>query len=73
MSGAAAIRKYRDRHGLTQAELARKLDVAQKTVSRWEAGSRLVDLELVPRVASELDISAAELRPDLAKILGSAA
>ena len=30
--------KLRDEHGLSQAEMAERLDVTRQTVSRWEAG-----------------------------------
>lgn len=36
----AEIKALRERFGLTQAELAQKLDVALSTVSRWESGQR---------------------------------
>ena len=36
----AEIKALRERLGLTQAELAQKLDVALSTVSRWESGGR---------------------------------
>ena len=37
---ALTLRCYRKSLGLDQAELAEFLDVAQNTISRWEAGSR---------------------------------
>jgi transcriptional regulator with XRE-family HTH domain len=51
------INNYRLRYGLTQAEMAAQLNVAQRTVSRWERGEdspgmaqkkRLRDLGLTP-------------------------
>jgi transcriptional regulator with XRE-family HTH domain len=35
---AQKIREFRQRMGLTQAELGRVLDVPQSTVARWETG-----------------------------------
>jgi transcriptional regulator with XRE-family HTH domain len=35
---SAIVRQYRLRHGLTQQRLAEMLNVAQRTISRWERG-----------------------------------
>ncbi|MDP8230074.1 MAG: helix-turn-helix transcriptional regulator [Candidatus Gorgyraea atricola] len=32
------IKEYREKHSLTQEELARKLDIPSITISRWERG-----------------------------------
>jgi len=32
------IRELREKQGLTQAELAEKLHISDKTVSKWETG-----------------------------------
>ena len=37
----AAIKGLREARGLTQAQLAGKLDVSDKTVSKWETGGSL--------------------------------
>ncbi len=37
----AAIRRLREARALTQAQLAEKLDVSSKTVSKWETGGSL--------------------------------
>lgn len=60
---------YRKRHGLTQKGLAARLDVARETIARWETGRRIVDDELLPRVAERTGIPRGVLRPDLAKLL----
>lgn len=63
---------YRKQNGLTQKDLAERLDVARETVARWETG-RKIDGELLPRVSEETGIPRGVLRPDLAKLLGEAA
>ena len=35
------IKSYRDRHSMTQEELARKLDIPVITISRWERGQNV--------------------------------
>jgi DNA-binding transcriptional regulator YiaG len=40
MLPASAIQGYRERQGISQAELARRLGVHYSTVSRWERGPR---------------------------------
>jgi transcriptional regulator with XRE-family HTH domain len=36
------LKKWREDHGYSQAKLARALDVAVMTVSRWETGLRAI-------------------------------
>ena len=47
--------------GLTQAQLAQRLDVTDKAVSKWERGKSLPDTALLSRVAAELRVSVVEL------------
>ena len=47
--------------GLTQAQLAQRLDVTDKAVSKWERGKSLPDVALLRRVAAELRVSVVEL------------
>ena len=54
----AALRKA---NGLTQKDLAEKLNVSDKTVSRWERDEGMPDLSLVPVIAEIFDITADEL------------
>lgn len=35
------LKEYRQRHKLTQEELARKLDIPTITISRWERGKNV--------------------------------
>lgn len=38
MNWAKTIKKYRDKTIITQAELAKKLEVGANNISRWERG-----------------------------------
>lgn len=51
------IKNLRQEKGWTQKELAMKLGVTDKTVSKWEVGKANPDLELVPRIAQLFDVS----------------
>lgn len=47
----SAIVATRERLGLTQAQLALKLDVNRVTVARWESGERRPQLKYMRRLA----------------------
>ena len=47
--------------GLTQAQLAQRLDVTDKAVSKWERGKSLPDIALLNRLAAELRVSVVEI------------
>lgn len=51
----------RKEKGLTQIELAQKLDVTDKAVSRWETGRNYPDIESLKNLADALDVSISEL------------
>ena len=51
------IKKFRKEKGLTQQQLADSLFVSDKTISRWELGKGLPDIEELPRIAAMLNIS----------------
>ena len=57
----AAIRRLREEKGMTQAELAKKIDVSPKTVSKWETAKGLPDISLLDPLAAALDVSVTEL------------
>ena len=46
-----AMKELRKESGLTQQQLADKLMVNRKSVSRWETGRNLPDLDLLIEVA----------------------
>ncbi len=54
----AALRKA---NGLTQQELAKRLNVSDKTVSRWERNEGNPDLTLIPVIAEIFDVTCDEL------------
>ena len=57
----AAIKTLRERCGLTQAQLAEKLNVSDKTVSKWETARGLPDITLLEPLAASLHVSLPEL------------
>ena len=57
----SAIRALREGRNMTQAELAEKLGVSSKTVSKWETAKGLPDISLLQPLAQALGISVIEL------------
>ena len=55
------ITELRKEKGLTQAQLAQKLNVTDKAVSKWERGVGFPDIKLLEPLADVLDISLLEL------------
>ena len=56
-----AIKALREKKGYTQKQLADKLAVSDKTVSKWETGRGLPDLTLLEPLGAALGVSVAEL------------
>lgn len=50
------LKELRKEKGLTQEELADRLYVTRRTVSRWETGSNLPDLEVLVELADLYDV-----------------
>ena len=57
----AVIRRLRENKKMTQEELAEKLFVSSKAVSKWETGQGFPDVSLIEPLAKALDISVIEL------------
>lgn len=57
----SVIKKLRERQNLTQLELATKLNVSDKTVSKWETAKGYPDITLLESIADVLHVSVAEL------------
>ena len=55
------IRECRKNKNLTQKQLADKLYVEPKTISKWETGKGLPDVSIMKNLCNELDISLSEL------------
>lgn len=57
----AVIKALREKAKLTQAQLAEKLNVSDKTVSKWETGRGYPDVTLLEPLAAVFRVSVAEL------------
>jgi transcriptional regulator with XRE-family HTH domain len=55
------IAYYRKLRGYTQEQLAEKLGVSNKTISKWETGKCMPDYSVVKNLCEELEITVAEL------------
>ena len=55
------IKKLREKKGYTQSELADKLGVSSKAVSKWETAKGLPDITLIEPLANALSVSVMEL------------
>ena len=55
------IKKFRQAKGLSQEELALKINVVRQTVSKWEKGLSVPDAQILVSIADALDTSVADL------------
>ena len=55
------ILELRTKRGLSQEELAEKFNVARRTVSRWETGSNMPDLDILIEMADFYDVDLREI------------
>lgn len=51
----------RKKKGYTQKQLAKKLQISDKTISKWECGNGFPEVSLLLPLCSELDITVNEL------------
>lgn len=56
-----AIKSLREAKGMTQAQLAEKIGVSDKAVSKWETAKGLPDITLIEPLGKTLGVSVAEL------------
>ena len=55
------IAELRKQHGMTQLELAEKMGVTDKAVSKWERDLSCLDINSLPNLAQILGVSVEEL------------
>lgn len=55
------ISQKRKEKNLTQEQLAEKLGVSNKTISKWETGKCMPDYSVIKNLCEELEITVAEL------------
>ncbi|MBQ7874588.1 MAG: helix-turn-helix transcriptional regulator [Oscillospiraceae bacterium] len=61
MQTGKLIAELRKKQGLTQQQLADKLNLSNKTISKWESGNGSPDISNLPVLAETLGISVDEL------------
>lgn len=67
-----ALRLLRERHGLSQGELAAELGVSFSTVSAWERGTRVPSLPALAAIADRLALDLGDLDRALDVVNGRA-
>ena len=55
------LKELREKNRFTQAELAMKLGVSDKTISKWETGKGYPDISLLEPIAKTFGVSVAEM------------
>lgn len=55
------LKALRKQKGLTQEELAIRLNVVRQTVSKWESGRSVPDADILMKIADVLDVSLSDL------------
>ena len=55
------IKIYRKERGLTQEELAIRVNVVRQTVSKWEKGLSVPDADMLQKIAEVLEVSVSQL------------
>lgn len=53
---AENLRKYRERRGITQKQLANHLGVRDNTISSWEKGTNSIDISTLLNICNFLEI-----------------
>lgn len=58
------IKKYREKLGISQAELGRRIGVSRQTLNNYELGKREADYETLLKLSEELNATVQELLTD---------
>ena len=61
MSVGKNIAYFRKNKGYTQEELGQKIGVTNQAVSKWESGTSMPDIMLLPQIANALDVTVDDL------------
>ena len=61
MTLAGKLKSIRKQAGMSQEQLAEKLNVSGRTVSRWETGSNMPDIGMLVEMADFFDVSIPEI------------
>lgn len=51
------LKRYRKKHNLSQAEIAKKINVSQQAYANYENGTRLPNIEILIKIADEYGVS----------------
>ena len=67
------LQAFLSQKGVTASGLAARIGVSHSTVLRWAAKTLKPDVDRIPAIveATEGQVTAAELRPDLASLFGA--
>ena len=63
----AFIKEMRKELGLTQSQLAEKLNISNKAISKWETGGGMPDVSLIAPLCEALNITSEELFASMSK------
>lgn len=55
------LKELRNKKGITQEAFAEELGVSGRTVSRWETGSNMPDLDILIQIADYYDVEIREV------------
>ncbi len=55
------LKKIREEKGITQEQLAKEVNVVRQTVSKWERGLSMPDIDLLMQIAKTLDCTINQL------------